>query len=67
VDNFTPRHHPGTIYACDASHYGADRRLCPVHAAAPDLLTIVLRCRNLGLLEQFPEAIALVNRLERNP
>jgi hypothetical protein len=32
-----PRHKPGTVYACDARNFGADRRLCTLHEAAPEM------------------------------
>ena len=36
------RHRPGTAYSCDARHFGADKRLCPMHKAAPDALRTIL-------------------------
>lgn len=39
-----PRHKPGTVYSCDARRYGADRNLCPLHAAAPEMVALLQEC-----------------------
>jgi len=41
LETSAKRHRVGTVYACDARNYGADKRLCPLHMAAEDMASML--------------------------